>query len=203
MIVAALRRRHVVPSRLLQQVNRPTTRIDQRFSRRLCTDDNRPPELDEVEVHNMPLPPTKLLAVLAGGIAGLAPPLSWGLAGTSATACISAPVLNIAGQVGWAVYHANKHAQDRRRQGDESKGVGIGVGISVPSVFLSVVFAMAVVVARKASESEQTSRILGELYADARSLRALERRVAEQQQAIEALQAEVEALRRESPGNDP
>jgi hypothetical protein len=116
------------------------------------------------------------------------------------------------GQLAWAQVHVMRYIQERRRarqegskkdggstqeDDDEPQGVGIGVR-STGIVTMSV--ALVTVIARSAYfEPDQRLQPLGlaESFADARQVREVERRVEIQQQAIEALQAEVNALQQE------
>ena len=148
-----------------------------------------------------PLPST--VGVALGVAAGCLPPTSWGLMWQAFTAAPLSLILDAVGTAAYTSYQVGKKfEQERKKHGRDWMPPHNGsITVAVRSQMVPVAAALLVVIARAAYKQDQP-KMLGELFADARSVRALEARLEVQEQAVRELQAEVAALRQERHRDD-
>ena len=149
------------------------------------------------------LPPAPiLLHGVAGVAAGLITPVEgWSMLTAVGAGSSLGLVFDICGQLAWNFVNVQSLLQQRHEKADEkAEGENSSMGIALPVrpsfMVVSALCAGLVVLVRCAYQKEHLPNPLAD-FADARSLRMLERRVDEQQRAIQVLEQEVASLRRQ------
>ena len=131
-----------------------------------------------------------------GAAAGILPPASWGLLGQAVTAAPLAMFLDGSCQAAWTSYQITQYIKDQSAEyGDDWEVPDEGMAVGVDGRPLGVVMALVVVIARTAYEQAEQPKILGELFAEARTVRALETRLEVHEQTVRELRSEIASLR--------
>lgn len=176
--------------------------------RRLCTSGEQkpPPDDQEDEGHEINFilpPPPNTLCILCGVSAGVVFPLSWGVSAACAASAVTAPLLNVGGQISWNVYQQRLLAQEHAKLTEPPRTSSFGFGFVPAQVFASLVIAVVAVLVRYAADPSSANAgqpPLLEFMAGKSDVRALERRIDEQQEQLSEMREEVAALRRELRG---
>ena len=115
-----------------------------------------------------------------------------------------APVLNLGAQVSWNVFQAGRRTHELYKEHHEKRDTSptqtsLSINFQLSQLYISVVVAVLGVFARYAAfgNSADGPAPLMELYVSKSDVRALQRRLDEQQQELSVVQAEVAALRRD------
>ena len=142
------------------------------------------------------IPPAPFaIHTMSGVVGGFVPSVhGWSLLSATGVGIGAGIVLDMTCQVAWSVFMISRVMHQRRAGGENGGSEGVGLNISMGFAPLSCgIFAALTVLARFTYEKDSVPNPLAD-FADARSLRALERRVDTQQRAIEALQQEIATL---------
>jgi hypothetical protein len=134
--------------------------------------------------------------LLLGAAAGCVPPSSWGLLAQSVTAMPLAFVMDAGAQAAWTTYQLLRYVRmkkaEHRDSWEPAPDGELAVGVHTNG--MSIIMALFVVLARAAYEQSEQAAMLCELFADAKTVRALEMQLAAQQEELRKLQGDVRVL---------